>query len=413
MPKSQDPSRPSLAEQGGLQSQIVATSRVPVSDLVLDPHNPRRGAIDALKESLEANGQYRQIVANRGDMQVVAGNHTLMAARELGWREIEVSFIDVPPEVARRISLVDNRSADLATYDDEELVEILGSLEDLYGTGYTTDDLHELLDELGPPPLEEDTVPSPPEEPETRVGEVIDMGDHRLVCGDATEPGPYQVLLEGEQAHVACPDAPYGVDYEGKTRDRRRIENDTVRGLEGLLESAFKQLDRVLRPGAPVYVFHPSGARSALFIAAFMAQGWDLRQTLVWLKQSLVLGHGDYHYQHEPILYGFKPGPGRLGRGGERWFGGNRQSSVLDVDRPAASREHPTSKPSELIERLLRNSTRRGELVLDPFGGSGSTLIACERLRRRARLIEIDPAFCDVIVGRWERLTGRRAERRG
>ncbi len=142
-----------------------------------------------------------------------------------------------------------------------------------------------------------------------------------------------------------------------------------------------------------------------------MAQGWRLRQTLVWVKDAFVLGRSDWHYRHEPIYYGHKPGAGRIGRGARGWFGDNAQDSVLEVPRPRASGEHPTMKPPELIERCLSNSTRRRDLVLDPFAGSGSTLVACERSGRAARLIELDPRFCDVIVGRWERLTGRRAER--
>ena len=141
-----------------------------------------------------------------------------------------------------------------------------------------------------------------------------------------------------------------------------------------------------------------------------MRQGWRLRQTLVWVKDSFVLGRSDYHYRHEPILYGHKPGGGRIGRGAPGWFGAHAQNSVLEVPRPRASREHPTMKPPELVERCLRNSTRRGDLILDPFAGSGSVLVACERAHRRARLIELDPRYCDVIVDRFERLIGVRAQ---
>ena len=140
-------------------------------------------------------------------------------------------------------------------------------------------------------------------------------------------------------------------------------------------------------------------------------QGWRLRQTLVWVKDCFVLGRSDYHYRHVPILYGHKPGDGRIGRGASGWFGDNAQDSVLEVQRPRRSSEHPTMKPPELVKCCLRNSTRRGELVLDPFAGSGSTLVACERSGRRARLLELDPHFCDVVVPRWEGLTGQSAER--
>jgi DNA modification methylase len=164
-------------------------------------------------------------------------------------------------------------------------------------------------------------------------------------------------------------------------------------------------------PGARLYVAHPAGELSLTFGQCFVAQGWRLRQTLVWVKDHFVLGRSDYHYRHEPLLYGHKPGEGRIGRGAKGWFGDNAQDSVLEFPRPRASRDHPTTKPPELIERCLRNSSRRGDRVLDPFAGSGSTLVACEVAGRAARLLETDPRYCDVIVGRFERLTGRRAER--
>ena len=166
----------------------------------------------------------------------------------------------------------------------------------------------------------------------------------------------------------------------------------------------------MLCAGAALYVAHPAGPQSATFLEAFCAQGWSLRQTLVWVKDSLVLGHADYHFRHEPLLYGYKPGGGRRGRGGEGFYGDNAQSSVLEVARPRAAREHPTMKPVELVKICLRNSSRRRDLVLDPFAGSGSTMVACERLGRRARLLELDPADCDVICARYERLTGGGAE---
>jgi DNA modification methylase len=167
----------------------------------------------------------------------------------------------------------------------------------------------------------------------------------------------------------------------------------------------------VLRAGAPLYVFHPAGELSVTFARAFIDQGWSLRQTLVWKKDRLVIGHGDYHYGHEPILYGYTPSPGRRGRGAGGFYGGNGQSSVLEVPRPAASPDHPTAKPVELLRRLIANSSRRGHIVLDPFGGSGSALVACQELSRRAFVMEIDPAYCDVIMARFEALTGHRARR--
>jgi DNA modification methylase len=203
----------------------------------------------------------------------------------------------------------------------------------------------------------------------------------------------------------------YGVSYTGKTARALTIQNDAADGLDQLLAEAFAAVDGHLVAGARLYVAHPAGALSAKFIAAFLDQGWRLAQTLVWLKDSMVLGHADYHYRHEPILYGYKPGSGRLGRGGKGWYGDDAQTSVFEVSRPKAAREHPTMKPPALIEAALGNSTRRNHVVLDPFAGSGSTLVACELTGRQARLIELDPGYCDVILVRFEALTGVKGER--
>ena len=385
---------------------------MPVGCLRLHPRNPRRGNVAAIKRSLARNGQYTPLTAQRSTRKVLRGNHTLRAARELGWQEIAVYLVDVTDEAALRIVLADNRTSDLATYDLAELAELLVEVGELDGTGYEPADLNALLDDLSRGmPVEEDEVPPLPQSPVTRPGDVLELGEHRLVCGDACDPGVYARLLAGEQANLFWTDPPFGVEYVGKTRARLRIANDEASELRRLLGEGFACADAALAPGSALYVCHPAGRQCPLFLEAFLAQGWLLRQGLVWVKDQMVLGHADYHYKHEPLLYGFRPGPGRLGRGGDGWQGDSKQVSVLELPRPRASRLHPTSKPPELIAICLRNSSRRGDLVLDPFAGSGSTLVACERLGRRARLVELDPAYCDVIVSRFERLTGVKATR--
>jgi len=385
---------------------------VPIGSLRPYARNPRRGDVGLIAESLERNGQYRPLVVNRPTGEVLAGNHTLLAARQLGWSEIAVTYVDVNDAQAQRIVLVDNRASDVAGYDDELLAELLKELPDLEGSGWDAHALDELLEEIGDSsPGEADVPPPPPGEPRTAPGDRYTLGRHRLLCGDAREEDAYSRVLGGKQAAIAWTDPPYGVDYEGRTPGRLRIEGDGAEGVEALLRRAFAQIDAALAPGAPLYVAHPSGHLSLVFGSAFVGQGWRLHQTLVWVKDTFVLGHADYHFQHESILFGYKAGDGRLGRGGARWFGDNAQSSVLSIARPRAAREHPTMKPPELVERALLNSSPRRALVLDPFAGSGSTLVACERTGRRARLIELDPRFGDVIVERFERLTGRRAKR--
>lgn len=390
----------------------LKTKRVRLAELNHYRDNPRRGDVAAIKRSLEVNGQYRPIVVNEPTMEVLAGNHTLRAARELGWSEIAVSFISCDEEQARRIVLVDNRTNDLAGYDTEALAELLGELDTLDGSGYVQADLDTLLDELAPEPLLEDDAPPPPPDPKTRPGDLYEFGEHRLLCGDARDPKCHARLLGGDQADLLWTDPPYGVSYEGKTKAKLRIENDDAEGLEALLEAAFAAMSGSLRPGAAIYVASPGGRLLLAFGAAFVAAGWDLRQGLVWVKDTLVLGRSDYHYRHEQLLYGFKRGRGRLGRGGAGWAGDDSQSTVLEFARPSASRLHPTMKPPQLVEAMLRNSSKRGDLVLDPFAGSGSTVIAAEHCGRRAALIELDPAYCDVILARYEAAFGGKAKRK-
>jgi site-specific DNA-methyltransferase (adenine-specific) len=386
---------------------------VPIAGLRAYARNPRRGDVEAIKDSLRRNGQYRPIVVNRRTMEVLAGNHVLHAARELGWREMAVTYVDADEQLAKRIVLVDNRASDLAGYDEAALAELLSELPVLEGSGYDESALSRLLDEVTPAELPgvEEELPPRPAKPSSRRGDIYRLGPHRLLCGDATDAADYERLLGSERPRLLWTDPPYGVAYEGKTEKRLRIEGDAQDGLEALLWDAFRCADQTLAPGAALYVAHPAGAGSLTFQSCFLSQGWQLRQTLVWVKDALVLGRSDYHYRHEPILYGFKPAKGRLGRGGRGWYGGNSEQSVLEIPRPRASREHPTMKPPELVAVGVRNSSRRGEPVLDPFAGSGSTLVAAEALGRAARLIELDPGYCDVIVARFERLTGQSAER--
>ena len=347
---------------------------------------------------------------NRPTGEVLVGNHRVMAARELGWTEIAACFVEVDDEHARRILLADNRVSDLAGYDEQALADLLVEVgADLTGTGYSRADLDALLDAVAGEVAGEDDAPPVPVEPVTRPGDLVRLGEHLVVCGDAGDERVVARLFKaGEEAACLVTDPPYGTSYVGKTRARLRITNDQPGALAELLPSVFGAADGQLAEGAALYVFTPSGAALPRFVDSFVGVGWVLRQSLVWVKDSMVLGHADYQHRHELVLYGFKPASagGRLGRGGRGWYGDNRQVSVFEVPRPRAAHEHPTMKPVELLAGWLCNSTRRGELVLDPFAGSGSTLVACQRLGRRARLVEVDPAYCDVIIDRWQRLTG-------
>src|SRR4051794_29411140 len=309
----------------------VEVEVVPIGSVWVSARNPRRGDLAVIKESLVANQQYQPVVVNRRTGEVLAGNHRVLAARELGWEEIAVCFVDVGEEQARRIMLADNRTSDVAGYDAEALIALLCEVgEDLVGTGYSRLDVDALLDSVSAEgPLEEDEIPPVPKAAVTRPGEVVELGEHRLACGDARDADLVARLMQADVADCVVTDPPYGVAYQGKTRRRLRLANDHADGLPALLGAAFGVADRWVASGAAVYVFHPTGGSLPVFVDAFVGVGWELRQSLVWAKDAMVLGHADYHFQHEGILYGYKPlgGGGRLGRGGLGWHGDNRQVS--------------------------------------------------------------------------------------
>ena len=385
--------------------------QAPIDSLHQLPGNPRRGDVDAVAASLQRFGQRKPIVA-RADGTITAGNHTWQAAKQLGWDRIAVVRVDDDDATASAFALADNRTAELGSYDDGLLLDLIQSIDDkdlLADTGWSDDAVADLLEQIGsdlpdlPPP---DEAGEPPAEPLTKPGDVWILGGHRVVCGDATDVLAYDALLGGDKVDCVWTDPPYGVDYVGKTGDALTIRNDGAEGLDDLLAGCFGALSTVGKPGAAVYVAHPPGALSITFLQQFVAAGWRLHQTLVWDKGTIALGHSDYHYSHEPILFGYMQGGGRRGRGGSGWFGDNSQRSVISVPKPSANREHPTMKPIELVTRCLNNSAPRGGLVLDPFGGSGSTLLACEYTGRKGRLIELDPRYVDVICRRWQDFTG-------
>ena len=410
---------------------------MPIASLRPYPGNPRIGSLEAIRESLERHGQYRPIVVRRGTGEVLAGNHTMLAAIELGWQEIAATFVDVDDDQARRIVLVDNRTTDLAGYDDSELAALLQALPDFAGTGWSPQELDRLLDELAKAAgggAERDTEPAPrPTKPLARLGDLWRLGEHRLLCGDAASAEDVDRVLDSDQAEVVWTDPPYGVSYVGKTAEALTFTGDQAGAeLELLLRTSLElALERTAAGGA-IYLAH--GPNGAIARRTFEQAGWELHQVLIWVKSTFALSRHDYHWQHEPVLYGWKPGAAH------RWQGGRQDTTVVDdepdvgqlgrrelvalvrrlrnargtdvirEDKPHASTEHPTMKPVGLVAHQIANSSRRGDVVLDPFCGSGTTLIACENLGRRARAIEIDPGYCDVTVDRWQRHTGRQAE---
>ena len=381
--------------------------RLSIEQLKLDPNNARKhdnANLEAIAGSLTQFGQRKPIVISQ-DNTVVAGNGTLTAAKSLGWTEIDA--VRVPADWdANRIkafALADNRTAELADWDTKvlnaQLMELIELDFDIQEIGFEMPQVLELETQ------EEDELPETPAEPMTKLGDVWQLGEHRLICGDSLNIETYNKLLGSEKADMVWTDPPYGVSYVGKTKDALTIENDTLNSgeLESFLRDAFASIFAFTRPGACWYVAAPSGNLFQSFsIPLSELDVW--KHTLVWVKNVLVMGRADYHYRHESIFYGWTPGAAHQPPADRK------QDSVWEVDKPRANKEHPTMKPVELITRAIQNSSRVGEIVLDAFGGSGSTLIAAEQTKRKARLIELDPKYCDVIVKRWENLTGLKAE---
>ena len=404
-----------------IQSAPVAPALVPLVALRPAAWNPR-GIKDErfqnLCASIEADPEFlwRRPILAQLDGTIYAGNMRYRAAQHLGMLEVPAIVEEVSDQLARERALRDN--AQWGEWEEDDLARLLDELKsdgsDLDLLGFDERELQQLLDRLGTSAMvaDPDDVPDLPDEPITKPGDLWLLGDHRVLCGDATDPHDVSIVLSGELASCVWTDPPYGVGYVGGTKDKLTIQNDSPDNLRQLLTDAFAAIDEVLKPGAAIYVAHPAGAGSVVFAEAFIAQGWRLHQTLVWVKSKLVPGHSDYHYRHEPILFGCKSGAeGRRGRGARGWYGDNAASSVFEFDTPARSADHPTSKPVALVEAMVRNSSRTGEIVLDPFLGSGSTLIAADQLGRRCFGIDLDARYVDVAVRRWEQVTGKAAVR--
>lgn len=406
---------------------------VPLLDLNHYSKNPRRGDVQAIKGSIVANGIFRPVIVNKGTYtdkpnEILAGNHTVKAIRELAeenpddqrWQQVEVWMVDVDAERAARIVLADNRTADLGSYDNEELLGLLNMMDgDLDGTGYDEeylDSLEEIveLENSTQDPNDEDAEPeAPPANPISKTGDVWVLGPHKLLVGDATDVYAVKDMMSDDRADCIWTDPPYGVSYVGKTKDALTIQNDETTDLPDLLMASFNCAVEVAKPGAPVYVAHADTER-VTFEGAMIEANIIVRQNLIWAKNTIALGRSDYHYKHEPILYGFTPGgEGRLGRGGDRWYGDDSQSTVFNFDKPSRNADHPTMKPPELIVAMLNNSLPRGGIVLDLFGGSGSTMVAAHQHGSKARLVELDPKYADVICRRFQKLTGTLPKRNG
>lgn len=349
-------------------------------------------------------------VLTSDDNTIIAGHGRVMAARKLGLTQVPVIRLSHLSETQRKAYiLADNKLALNAGWDDNLLSIELADLKDLGFdtdlTGFSADEIAALMPvEVTEGLTDEDEVPEAPIDPVTKLGDVWLLGKHRVMCGDSTSIQAIEELCQGQSVDMWLTDPPYNVAYQGKTKDALKIQNDSMSDdqFRQFMRDSYVAADAVMKAGAVFYIWH-ADSEGYNFRGAAQDAGWKVRQCLIWKKQTMVMGRQDYHWKHEPCLYGWKDGAGHL------WAADRKQTTILEFDRPSRNAEHPTMKPVALFEYQMLNNTKGSDIVLDSFGGSGTTMIAAEKNGRVSRLMELDPKYCDVIVKRWQDFTGKQA----
>ena len=385
-----------------MENSRMKIVNVPVSEIVPYENNPRinEGAVEQLANIIEKLGFRNPAVLNK-DKVIIEGHTRLLAVKKLGWETMPcIIATDLTPEQEQALRIADNKVAEIAEWDEDKLKVELEALQeagfDLALLAFGDDELDDLLGgEAGTHgETEPDAVPETPEVPVSTPGEVYRLGRHLLVCGDSTQPNDVDKVCKADEADLWLTDPPYNVDYHGS--DGQSIQNDSMEDTKfrEFLRAAFGCAEKRLKPGASFYVFH-ADSEGYNFRGACFDVGLRVRQCLIWKKQSLVLGRQDYKWIHEPCLYGWREGAAH------EWYSDCSQTTVMEFNKPKKNDLHPTMKPVEMLCYLIGNSSKRGDIVLDTFCGSGSTLIACERTGRACRAVELDPKYCDVIRRRW------------
>jgi DNA modification methylase len=384
----------------------IQVERWPISRLIPRITNPRTHTPEQVAQiaaSIREWGWTNPILVG-ADNDVLAGHARLLAARQLEMSEVPVIQLGHLSEAQRRaLVIADNQLALNAGWSEEALRLELQALQeadfDLSLVGFDDDELARLLaaQDAVEGLTDEDAVPALPETPVSAAGDLWILGNHKLLVGDATDREQVVRLMAGEAADLIFTDPPYNVDYEGYTDDKLKIQGDRMSDgdFKQFLEAAFRSCRTVVKPGASLYVCHSSSWQRE-FQNALEAAGFEVRCQIIWAKNTFAWGFGRYKFQHEPLFYCHVAGQK------DPWYGDKSQSTLWEENKPAANRLHPTMKPAALVERALLNSSKAGDLVADFFGGSGSTLIACERRGRKARLMELDPRYADVICRRYQ-----------
>lgn len=374
-------------------------------------NNPRnnKNAVDKVASSIKEFGFKVPVIIDRENV-IVTGHTRLLAAQKLGIAEIPcILAADLTPAQIKAFRIADNKVSEFSEWDEEMLkteFEELGELDfDLSLTGFGDDEIGTLLgldEKIAAKEDDYDVIL--PEEPKAKPGDIYQLGRHRLMCGDSTKPENVEQLMDGRKADLFLTDPPYNVDYEGKTKDSLKIQNDSMvdEVFRKFLVDAFSAADGVMKQGAVFYIWH-ADSEEYNFRGACHELDWKVRQCLIWNKSCMVMGRQDYQWKHEPCLYGWKPGASHL------WASDRTQTTVLNFDKPSRNKEHPTMKPIALFDYQIQNNTKSEDIVLDTFAGSGTTIMACEQNGRSAYCMELAPKYIDVIIDRWEKFTGEKA----
>lgn len=376
---------------------------IALKDLKPYENNPRKNddAVKYVAESIKEFGFKVPIVIDKNNV-IVAGHTRYKAAKKLKMSEVPCIIADdLTDEQIKAFRLADNKVAEKAEWDfdllNAELDDIIDLDMELFG-------FEDALQDDAEEAVEDEFEVELPAEPKSKLGDIYQLGNNRLMCGDSTVLEDVEKLMGGEQADMLLTDPPYNVNYEGKTKDKLKIKNDQMGNdnFRQFLTDAFSNADMVMKPGAVFYIWH-ADSEGYNFRGACFDAGWTVRQCLIWNKNSMVIGRQDYQWKHEPCLYGWKEGAGHL------WASDRKQTTVINFDKPTRNDMHPTMKPIPLFDYQIKNNTKGGDVVLDLFGGSGTTIMACEQNGRRGYSMDYDPRYVDVIVDRWEKFTGAKA----
>lgn len=375
-----------------------------VIDLVPADYNPRKDLkpgdkeYEKLKKSIDEFGYVDPLIWNKRTSRLVGGHQRLKVLKDMGIDEVDVVVVDMDEEKEKALNVALNKIS--GDWDKDKLMLLITDLQgedfDVSLTGFDPEELDDLFKDDMKDGVKDDNfdVDKELKKPTmTKPGDLWQLGEHRLLCGDSTKEESYNLLMAGKQANLVITDPPYNVNYQGSAG---KIKNDNMKddAFYQFLLAAFTNMEKSMADDASIYVFH-ADTEGLNFRKAFSDAGFYLSGTCIWVKQSLVLGRSPYQWRHEPILFGWKK------KGKHCWYAGRKESTIWEFDKPKKNKDHPTMKPIPLLAYPIMNSSMTNSIVLDPFGGSGSTLIACEQTKRICRTIELDEKFCDVIVKRY------------